>query len=407
MDGAINASFNTAVGWQSLARGEDGQNNTAVGILSGQQLLHGNRNIFLGANAGILMTSGDDNLLIASDGVPVESSSIRIGTPGTHQTTHIAGIRGASIGSNPLPVVIDETGKLTSVDAASFSNILGTIGVTGPAGPTGPVGPTGSPGPSGPPGAPGTNGQDGAPGPKGDKGDTGPQGPKGDATPLPANPSVGDMLTWNGTAWESVKVGPQDSILKICDGKPTFVAFACPIHRTLQVGDVGPAGGKIFYVDTQGLWALEGSPDNLNSNPYGQSWACVSRQTQVGGTSMEIGTGDLNTQKIMATGCATAGSAVALADSYVLNGYSDWFLPSYQEMLAFRNNNSGTGNWFGCYYYTSSEQSDPNAPGYPWGIYIVPANPAVPDNLWGKSSAGNECVGVRAVRKVLIAPAST
>jgi hypothetical protein len=165
------------------------------------------------------------------------------------------------------------------------------------------------------------------------------------------------MLTWSGTAWESVKAGPQDSILKICDGKPTFVAFACPIHRTLQVGDVGPAGGKIFYVDSQGLWALEGSPDNLNPNPYGQYWACVSRQTQVGGTSMGIGTGDLNTQKIMATGCATAGSAVALADSYVLNGYSDWFLPSKDELNQLYTNRAVVGGFSTQSYWSSSEFS--------------------------------------------------
>jgi hypothetical protein len=44
-----------------------------------------------------------------------------------------------------------------------------------------------------------------------------------------------------------------------------------------------------------------------------------------------MGAGQANTTAIV-NGCSTTGIAARICDELVLNGYSDWFLPSYDEL---------------------------------------------------------------------------
>src|SRR5256885_13263270 len=74
------ADLNTAYGWSAL------QHNTT-----------GFSNIALGATAGQNLTTGSDNIDIGNAGVAGESSTIRIGTVGTHANTFIAGISGVTV----------------------------------------------------------------------------------------------------------------------------------------------------------------------------------------------------------------------------------------------------------------------------------------------------------------------
>jgi len=94
--------------------------------------------------------------MIGNQGVAAESSTIRIGTPGTHTVTHLTG--------NVL------------IDGAPIA------GAEGPAGPAGPQGDQGDQGIQGIPGLPGANGANGATGATGAQGPiglTGPEGPQG------------------------------------------------------------------------------------------------------------------------------------------------------------------------------------------------------------------------------------
>ena len=144
---------NVAIGQAALEQNTSGSFNTAVGENSLQNA-QGSSNIALGHHAGLSMTTGDNNILIGNSGVDGESNAIRIGTPGTHTTTHLTGnvlIDGAPIGS----------------------------GAEGPAGPAGPKGDHGDPGIQGIPGLPGANGATGATGAQGPIGLTGPEGPQG------------------------------------------------------------------------------------------------------------------------------------------------------------------------------------------------------------------------------------
>ncbi len=60
------------------------------------------------------------------------------------------------------------------------------------------------------------------------------------------------------------------------------------------------------------------------------TWGCEG--TSIAGTQSTVGSGQANTNAIIA-GCTTAGTAAKICDALVLNGKSDWYLPSEQELL--------------------------------------------------------------------------
>ena len=273
-------------------------------------------------------------------------------------------------------------------------------GATGPSGATGAAGSIGPTGPQGTAGATGAQGDQGTPGdvgPQGLQGVAGPVGATGPSGTLPAGVTVGAMLYWNGSEWIEVAVPPKtsDVTLRLCAGVPTW-ANQCPkTVVSVSFGDIGPAGGKIFYVAPDHSFALEAAPDNQNVSPWGQGWGCTN--TIVGTTNTSIGTGAANTASILANGCAGPGSAVALAKAYTLNGYSDWYLPSRDELEVLRDNKALVGNWFNCFYYSSSEDPEPTNP---LAIWVTGVNVGDPRYWWWRLSASNECVGVRAVRTI-------
>lgn len=114
-------------------------------------------------------------------------------------------------------------------------------------------------------------------------------------------------------------------------------------------------GGIIFYLlqpgdsgyvadETHGL--IVASSDQSS----GADWGC---QGTLIGTSPAIGTGKANTTAIV-NGCSTASIAASICDNLVLNGYSDWFLPSKFELnqLYLHNNVIGVTSDL---YWSSSE----------------------------------------------------
>ncbi len=110
-------------------------------------------------------------------------------------------------------------------------------------------------------------------------------------------------------------------LVKNCDGIPTWVVGSCPSG----IGDTGPAGGIIFYVtDATEQHGLEAAPEDQSN---GIQWGCVGT---VVGTSTAIDTGKANTTAINAQ-CG-AETAASIAASYSLNGFSDWYLPSQDEL---------------------------------------------------------------------------
>ena len=92
-------------------------------------------------------------------------------------------------------------------------------------------------------------------------------------------------------------------------------------------------GGKIGYIlqsgdpgyDVNAQHGLVTTSSDIGYTIFG----C--QGTAIGGLSAAIGTGQANTNKIIA-GCATAGIAARLCNDLVQGGYSDWYLPSLNEL---------------------------------------------------------------------------
>ncbi|MCP4131735.1 MAG: InlB B-repeat-containing protein [bacterium] len=103
------------------------------------------------------------------------------------------------------------------------------------------------------------------------------------------------------------------------------------------VGDVGPAGGHIFFVKDEysdGWRYLEAAPASTEWTDL--AWGGYN--TRLGGTSAEVGTGKANTEFIV-NALGIGGNYAALACYLlVVNGYNDWFLPSYGDIYWMRFN---------------------------------------------------------------------
>ena len=122
-------------------------------------------------------------------------------------------------------------------------------------------------------------------------------------------------------------------------------------NSALDIGD-SHQGGIIFYLDANGGGLIAAPTDQSSS----AEWGCYGTGTGADGTA--IGTGNQNTIDIEA-GCTTSGTAADICANLTLGGYSDWFLPSKNELnlmwknLGYPNN---LGGFVGYSRYWSSTE---------------------------------------------------
>ena len=108
-------------------------------------------------------------------------------------------------------------------------------------------------------------------------------------------------------------------------------------------------GGIVFYIFQQGdAGYVAGQVNGLIAAPSDQSsgaeWGCYGSLIS-GADGTAIGTGNQNTIDIEA-GCTTPGIAADICANLTLGGYSDWFLPSKDELHQMYLN-IGQGNALG------------------------------------------------------------
>ena len=133
---------------------------------------------------------------------------------------------------------------------------------------------------------------------------------------------------------------------------------------TYEVGDKGPAGGWIFYDcdldnasgNADGLessicgWRyLEAAPIDLMKSTWGDDGFY--------GTKTDIGTGESNTLTISIEASEVRkNNAAIVCDSFTYGGYSDWFLPSKDELNLMYVNllKAGLGGFEAKNYWSSS-----------------------------------------------------
>jgi hypothetical protein len=127
---------------------------------------------------------------------------------------------------------------------------------------------------------------------------------------------------------------------------------------TYAIGDTGPAGGKIFYVS--GSSYLEAALSDISTNGIAWITGGSTRTTLNGNTLTAIGTGQANTNAIIAQTGHTGSAAKECAD-YVSCGYSDWFLPSRDELEQMYINRVAIGGFSTTYYWSSTEDDSGNA----------------------------------------------
>jgi hypothetical protein len=103
------------------------------------------------------------------------------------------------------------------------------------------------------------------------------------------------------------------------------------------VGDIGPAGGFIFYENPDypraGWRYLEAAPFDQSA---GAPWGCF-RRAVAGAQRTAIGAAKDNIAAVLAS-CRDPSSAAALCANLSVNGVRGWFLPSCDELaLIYRN----------------------------------------------------------------------
>jgi hypothetical protein len=186
-----------------------------------------------------------------------------------------------------------------------------------------------------------------------------------------------------------------------CDG----LSFTC------QVGDTGPAGGKIFYAvstrfacgpsRTSSCKYLEAAPSgwNTGSDPertWAQSTPVNYQTTSVTSpetaTATAIGWGYWNTRAIVGQGNTDSSTAAAaLADSYTVTvsgtQHDDWFLPSGDELKQLMDNVSGFSGDYWSSTEIPTEDRCGSGPAKPLGSCAIAYNDRGQENKLPKSDS--------------------
>ena len=164
---------------------------------------------------------------------------------------------------------------------------------------------------------------------------------------------------------------------------PTIIVSEESNSPQYQIGDLAE-GGIVFYIDETGEHGLvaamadltEGSNIGIWGTPEGFEWGC-SYQNVSGADGISIGTGYQNTLDIVAQNCQTQNGGITAAQAtlnYASYGFTDWFLPSKEELIEMYNtigngsteSNIGEFETSDYYYYWSSSELPSNA----WVVYF-------------------------------------
>ena len=136
-----------------------------------------------------------------------------------------------------------------------------------------------------------------------------------------------DILNMIGNDGVSTTVSPQT--------RPTDIVY--------KIGDIGPAGGIIFFDKGEffdGWRYLEAAP---RISEFSAQWGAAKKNVK--GTQRFIGSGKSNTEIIVKflSDRGETDKAAQLCAALNIEGYNDWFLPSRDELILIYQNLVRTG----------------------------------------------------------------
>jgi hypothetical protein len=116
-------------------------------------------------------------------------------------------------------------------------------------------------------------------------------------------------------------------------------------------------GGIVFWLDETGEHGLVSAMDDQ----YNTDWGCAGTLIGPDAQHTDIGTGDLNTAAIIAL-CTDDWIAAYSCDNLTLNGYSDWYLPSINELSEMYAQRAAIGGFGNVWFWSSTEAADAAVP---------------------------------------------
>lgn len=122
-------------------------------------------------------------------------------------------------------------------------------------------------------------------------------------------------------------------------------------YKKLAIGDKYK-GGKVAYIDESGKHGLIAANSDQSEKIIWINYL----KFYVGATGSDLGTGRANTDKIYNnTGFRSNTYAAGIARSFKGGGYSDWYLPSKEELNLLYLNRALIGGFQSAFYWSSTE----------------------------------------------------
>jgi hypothetical protein len=132
--------------------------------------------------------------------------------------------------------------------------------------------------------------------------------------------------------------------------------------RTYALGDIGPGGGLVFLISGGLTYEMASKSWGANETTY--IFWCDNGSSSVS-TGLGVGTGSANTTAMLALPCISGAGVSARA--YNGGGFTDWFLPSQDELnqmwlySQISGFNSAQFGFAGVRYWSSSEPDNSSA----------------------------------------------